>query len=110
MCGRVPTFQDGPKPGSGRLWNDRFVGLDHVNLGTQFAQFARDHIAGDPGSGQQHALPRYVITQALDHRLGDVLFGDDIYFNTAFLDRLLGSGSDGRYFQVLNCLLVKPSL
>jgi hypothetical protein len=77
--------------------HDRFVALDHVNLGSGFAQLARDYVASDFGSDQQDSPPFHVILQAADYGLGDIFFGNYVDFHAALFDGGFRGGSDGGY-------------
>ena len=64
-------------------------------MGSGFAQFVRNHVAGDFRADQQHALPFHFAFQDLDDGFSYVFFGDDVDFHAALLDSLLGGGTDG---------------
>ena len=62
---------------------------------SSLAQFARNHIAGNLGTNQQHALPFDTPSQAADHRLGDILPRNDFNLDAALFDSPFCGRTDG---------------
>jgi hypothetical protein len=64
-------------------------------MGSSLPQFARNHIAGNLGTNQQHALPFHPPSEAAYHGFGHVFLRDDINFDTALFDSFFCGRTDG---------------
>src|SRR4029077_20379340 len=76
------------------LWYYGFIGFDDIDVSSGFAEFARDHVACDPGADQQDTLPFYFPFQTADDGFGNVFLGHDVDPHAALLDGFLCRRTD----------------
>jgi len=50
MRAALGIFEEGAQTRARSARDDGFVGFDNIHPGAEFSQFARDDVAGDPGT------------------------------------------------------------
>ena len=88
-------FEHGLQACARGLGDNGFVGFDYVDVGSGATEFGGDDVAGDFGADEQDALAFDFVLEGADDGFGDVLFGDEVDWESALVDGFLGGGADG---------------